>query len=884
MKRTALLLALAGSVTCGACGGSKSTVRPAAPALVATPLEHHPIPSSDPDAAHAPARSHLVGTIERNAMGPFMSRASFGGLVAWIRPAPRGGEQQLVVVPIGQDGAPFSEPHVVAPVPQEATSVVVRPTGVAHGGWLVAWTALLDRGESLSVIGVAPDGATRSSPYDVQRTVDHVKWADVVPSPTGGMCVWAEETPAGDANMLAAPVDEDGKPRGLPVRIARGVLGWAAARDGDGVMLALVGPPGGDASTVGPSRPPPPGTSSVSLVRLDADGRPRAAPVTVAARTNVSGDVDLLPSNGGWLLGWTDRGGEDAQVTLASVDSAGRVRGPRRALETVGGAALVGLATGPAGTALAWQEPRGRARPMRPVHLAAVTLDGPAAQPVSSLDVASVPVPELVATDSGFGLLATAHACAEEEGPSCRGPLAPTFVRIDARLQPEQAEPLLLGKEHAPASMGWNLRCVGDSCLALAADASTPTGVNTMTLAPRAAPFAVPTTPPPPADAPRVTGVVTLASGQPFADLASAAVGDRTLVATITTAVDAVMPRRRRRGSADAGATISVRPFDRDGLPTAPAVSLTSRALSAGGVAIAAAGKLEDGAAVAWVGRDGGDAQVHVARLDKRGHRANEVQLTTAKGDASDVAIAWAGDGWLVAWVDTRDGNGEVYATKVDRDLQRTAREERITRAPGDAADVSLAVRGDTAWLAWSDPRESPTEGIGDIYATTLRTRDARQAGDEVRVLATAAHSRSPRLAAVEDGAVVAWIEDPPTGVDAPGTAEIARLDGTAHVVGAGQRLPLAGSGSPATLELESAADGVRAFAARSNGQDVAIDAVSLRADGTAASPPWTLVDLDAPSSFDVALSVAGDAVYFDDIGATPADHRIRRAGVAWAR
>lgn len=875
------MLALVACAICCACGGSKSTARPAsAPALVVTPIEHHPVPSHDADASPVPARSHLVGTIERSAMGPFMARATFGGLVAWIRPAPRGGGQELVVVPIGRDGAPFSEPHVVAPVPQEATSLVVRPTGAAHAGWLVAWTALLDRGESLSMLAVAPDGSTRGSPYDVQRTVDHVKWADVVPLPTGGMCVWAEETPAGDANFLSAPVDEDGKPRGLPVRVARGVYGWAAAPDGDGVALVLAGAPA-DASAGSAA-----GASSLSLVRLGGDGRPRGAPTTISQRANVNGDVDLVPaSGGGWLLGWTDQGGEDEQVMLASIDRAGRVSGPRRALEAVGGAALVGLVSGPAGAALAWQEPRGRARPMRPVHLAAVTLDGPAAQPVSSLDIASTPPPELVATDTGFGVLATARACTSDQGPSCKGPLAPTFVRLDARLEPTQAEPLLLGKDPVPAAMGWNLRCVADTCIALSADSSTPTNVLTTTLAPRAAPFAAPITPRSPPDAPRVTGIVTVASGQPFADLATAPIGDRTLVATITSSVDGLMPRRRRKRATDAGgATITVRTFDRDGLPTGPPASLTSRALSAGGISAAAGGKPEDGVAIAWVGRDGGDAQVHVTRLNARGRRANEVQLTTAKGDASDVAIAWAGDGWLVAWVDTRDGNGEVYATKIDHDLQRTAREERITQAPGDAADVSLVVRGDTAWLAWSDPRESPAEGIGDIYATTLRTHDARRAGDEVRVLATAAHSRSPRLAVAGDGVLVAWIEDPPTGVDAPGTAEIARLDASGHVVGAGQRLPLAGPGSPATLVLESAGDGVRALAARSSGADVTIDAVTLRQDGTAAAPAWALVDLDAPSSFDVALSASGDALFFDDIGAAPADHRIRRASVAWAR
>ena len=89
-----------------------------------------------------------------------------------------------------------------------------------------------------------------------------------------------------------------------------------------------------------------------------------------------------------------------------------------------------------------------------------------------------------------------------------------------------------------------------------------------------------------------------------------------------------------------------------------------------GGVAIAAGGKPEDGAAVAWVARDGSDPAG--APLARRPHRTahDELQLTTTKGDASDVAIAWAGDGWLVAWVDSRDGNGEVYASKVDRDLK----------------------------------------------------------------------------------------------------------------------------------------------------------------------------------------------------------------------
>ena len=91
---------------------------------------------------------------------------------------------------------------------------------------------------------------------------------------------------------------------------------------------------------------------------------------------------------------------------------------------------------------------------------------------------------------------------------------------------------------------------------------------------------------------------------------------------------------------------------------------------------------------------------------------------------------------------------------------------------------MALAVSGDRAWVVWSDPRESPREGLGDIYARALRSKDAKPTADEVRVLATAAHSRSPAIALAGDGVLVTWIEDAPLrGSDARGNAMVARLD-----------------------------------------------------------------------------------------------------------
>jgi hypothetical protein len=867
----ALPLALAALCACG--GARRSMfIQPNEERLDVRPLSAVLAGDAGAPRAAVVVKSHRVATIERKAIGPFEAHGAQGGLVAWIEAADRGGGQVLTVVPTSPDGAAMADARIVNPVPHEATALFVRPTGGTRGGWLVAWSALLDRGESLSIVGIAPDGSTRNAAADVQRTTDHIKWADIVPLAKGALVVWAEETPTGEANVLAAPVDSDGKPRGMPVRVARAVTGWAAVKTDEGVGVALVVPVAGNTTDAG----------SLSWMRLDADGRPAGAAVVVSPRATVSTGVDAVAIPGGALLGWTDRTGEDEQVMLATVDAAGKVRGPHRAMDAVGGTELAALASGPAGAALLWHEPRGREREMRTAHLALVTTQGdPAAQPITALDVASKVAPELAATEHGFAVLAAARSCVTGVTVgACDGPTMPTYVRLDARLTPVQAEPLYVSLPREEAALGWALRCAGDACVALAATGESPTPIYTVDLAPRASPFASPEVLPPPPDAAHVTGVTTVASGQPFIQLDATTIERTTLLATLTTTVDTV-PKGQTK--VRHGALAVVRAFDAQGRPLAEPTLLTSRGLPVGGVAIAAGGKPDDGAVVAWVARDADDPQVHLSHVDALGKKLGEVQLTRARGDASEVAVAWAGDGWIVGWVDGRDGNGEVYAAKVDRELNRTGPEQRITKAPGDAGDVAIAVKGETAWLTWADPRESPREGTADVYATTLRARDAKKTGEDVRVLATAAHSRSPEIVAAGDGALVAWIEDAPAGLDVGGMAMLARLDRLGHVVGAPGPLPVAAKGKATGVSLGVAGDGARAVVVRSAKDEVTLDAVSLRPDGTAGTP-WALLDLDAPGSFEVSTALTPDAVFFDDVGASVSDHRVRRAAISWTR
>jgi hypothetical protein len=787
------------------------------------------------------------------------------------------GGQNLTVVSLAADGAPVAEARAIATVPQEVTTLVVRP---AAGGWFVAWSSLLDRGESLGVLGITREGVARGTPVDIARTSDHIKWCDIIPSTHGAIAVWAEETPAGSANILADALNGEGRPLGMPVRVARGIDRWQAVpvsdATGEGVGLALVtSDPHNDQGAAG----------RLGWLRLDADAHPRGDPASIGSRPTVSGDVDVAALPEGNLLAWTDRTGEDAQVMLARVDPAGHVTGPTPAMDSVGGSSLVALASGAQGPALAWEEPGARTHPIHALHLAAIsTTDRLSARPVTSVEIASGSTPELTATAAGFALLAPAHACmasASTTGP-CAGPIAPTYVRFDARLTPVQSEPIVLGDGSAATALGWGLRCAGERCLALAATAETPTPIFAVDLQPRTSPFTTPTMPPSPPDAPRLMSLQTIASGQPYDDLAAGRLGDATLVAALAAPMREENERRHPRGS-----VLTVRALDDEGQPRGPMATLTSRAAPIGGVALAPGGTPQDGAAVAWVtARDDSDRQVHVAHLDRAGRRTKEIELTTrAKGDVSSVAMAWAGDGWLVAWVDGRDGNGEVYATKIDRDLTRVAREERITNAPGDAGDVALAVSGDVAWLAWSDPRESPREGVADIYATTLRTRDARRSSDEVRVLATAPHSRSPQLAVAEgDNVVLAWIEDAATGLEGPGATMITALDRTARVIRSPSILNLAAEGRPTAIALHPARGAVRAIVVRSGKTNLTLDAVLLGAEGTPLTKAWPLMDLEAPVSFDATVALAGDAIIFDDVGAVPSDHHVRRALVAWRR
>ncbi|WP_394844066.1 hypothetical protein LZC95_44310 [Pendulispora brunnea] len=886
------LAALAVASLVSACGSSK-------PKLSAQGVTHSTAPANkggaDSMRGKPELESYLVATVPERTLGPYLARRDGTAMVGYI--ASEGAARKVVAAPIAaSNGKPSANARVVATANGDVDMLVLRPTGGARPGYVALWTSLTDRGKAIQLVGVADDGNARGQVIEVTRTTDNVVWVEVVPTARGAICVWAEETRDSSANIFGVPLDSDGRPRGVPTPLAKGVIGWQAVATTMGAGLALVSREAGQ-------------KPSLLWTKLDGDARAVGAPEVIAARSFVGSDVDVVPVGDAWVFAWTDRSGFDPQIMTVSLDerasSKEKVRTPMPAVTAIGGAKLVGLVSLGDAAALAWDE-SGRTGRSGRLHVAKMDAAGKLAQDAAvTLELEGNAVPVLAPAGRGVGLLVNARACPLKSSADACAAVSPgpTFLRLDEKFAPVQVETMRL-REQRDAALAWGLDCGGKEareCLALAAvplqdGAPGVSQVHAAHVAARTSLYKAPLVPPLPPDAPRPVSLTTVAAREAFTDLAAARAGDGTLLALVSSppAMDKRDGGRKPAGSKQppappttiaTGDTIRLYDLDAKGATRDKPALLTNRALSVGGVAIASDGN--DGAAVAWVARDGGDPQVHLARVDRHGKKLREQQVTNDRGDASDVAVGWVKNGWIVAWVDGKDGNGEVYAARVSPEL-RVSPPERVTRAPGDASDLSMLVQGDRVWLAFSDPRDSPHDGFADVYVATLRASDAKRTS-EVRVLATAAHSRSPVLAPAGDGVAVGWIEEAPMGTEPNNSAAygamVAWLDASGQPVREPVRTAGMGPGFPTAIAFQNvqAQGPLRAILARSTRDELSLDAVELPPNPATSAAPvrvFPLIALSGPPSLDISLAFLEGALFYSD--GLPEEERVRRLTIGW--
>jgi hypothetical protein len=825
------------------------------------------------------ARHVFITDVPDGAIGPHWARSKSGsGLAAYIGP-PEVDLRAIIVAPLTADGDTKQPPAVVANARVDASSLVVRPLA---NGFFIGWTELTDKGEALRAVVVDENGKPFGKAFEVNRTPNDIVWFDAKQTDKGALVVWAEGTKDGLANVIAEPLGADGVPSQVAVRVAQGALGWQVAASEGGVTLFLTTPKG----RAQKSTPEIGVEAEVSLLRLGADGQPVAAPMVIAQSTRGGSDVDAVRLSSSWLVAWTERGPGPALVTTALVRDG--AAGPQLTRLTDGTSASELIALGANGddALVGWAEPSKKSRTLKNVYFAHASSQGVDPARVSAIETSSRGV-ELARAGAGFGLVAEVSSCADNE----RAPEAPCDAMHPALMSMAKGGGILartvLSLGNAAPSMAWDSQCDDKACVLLAAEAAgrvahvhaldVPVADKPTSSEPVAA--IAPTEHRSP-----LSDATTLTEGQSVADIATAQLGDVDLVAILMSSVDDATKK-------DSGSELVTRIVDKNGVaqpapgrdvPSGGATTVTTRALPIGGVALAPAGKPDDGAVLAWVARENGHAQVHVTKLDKRGKKTNDALFTTVAADSSDVAIVRVKQGYLVAWVDTRNKNGEVYAAIINTELMRISREERITTAPGDASDVTLAVVGDNVICAWADPRDSADDGFADIYVAALSSHDAKKAGPETRLLATATHSRSPQIMTAGDTAFIAWVEDVPATPDATAPAALgamlASVDAKGATVSAPARLAPSARGAAVSVTLGKGKVPY-AIAARSSPDDVALDWFDLSHEKPSAPVPLGV--LDGPPSMDVSLATSGESLYFSDEGPHAKDRRSRRLRVS---
>ncbi len=856
MRYVGVTISLLALAACGGAHGKLVGVSNDPHHAESLPRPKHPPP---------PLASHLVATVIEGTLGPFLARNPEGGSLAVYasRTTPTG--RQIVTVPLDDHMVPRDKPRLAAVASGEVDGLVVRPVS---GGYAVAWSVIGEHGGSaLRLFEVDADGVPESEPFDLARSDKDIVWFEIVRTARGALCAWAEQTSKTDATILTLALDDKGHARGVPSQAVRGVVGWQALATPRGVSLATRDAAG-----------------TLMLQEIDADAQPLGAPTTIAKNVGADFDVvraDSASKKGAYVFAWTDKTELDPVVMSAWLDDGGQPKTPTRVSEAIGGGSFVAIANGGPNAFVAWEETGRRLTGGKRLHIASI--DSSTVRASTAVDVFAASA-DLATDGTGVALLATTRTCppsVNDEACLTSSPV-PAIVRYDASLNPVSVAPVSV-PEGETTALAWGIDCASKGCAALVASNESPTPVfafdaNEAKAGARLAKLAEPAP-----DAPRVESLATVASKEAISDFATAQTPSGTLLATM------VMPADDPKAQPHAaGATIAVRSLDAAGAPS-PATTLTTHAMDLGGVAAAAADSDAGGALVGWVAKDGGDPPVHVARVDAHAKKSKELLVTTEKGDAADVAIAWTPGAWLVAWVDWRDGNGEVYLARVALDGSRVLGTERITHAPGDASGVTILAPRDAAdaWLAWADPRENPHEGFADIYVAKVHVKDGKKVGDDTRVLATAAHSRSPSLASYKDGVAIAWIEEAPLGeggsdahygtTTASYGAMFARLDDKGHPEAEPVRTRGAGEGFPTSLALALDDGYLRAIAARAQQDAVVLDLYEWPGAGPVRAYP--LAKLDGPPSMDVALALDHGVAFFDDELMSPQvdERRVRR-------
>lgn len=801
--------------------------------------------------------------------GPYLSEHPGGMIAAWA--AAEGGKRHWFTANLGPTGAPLADPITVADAPPEVNLVAIRPAGGAGNGFFLITTSHEFSGERIDVLGLGAHGELRGGPTPLALSLPDVVWIDVVPTRHGAMAMWAVRR-EDRADLYGARLGEAGGPEDRTSEVLRDVRAWQVTEipDGIAVAAALAGKEMGER-----------GPLVVCFLSPEAHIEKK---LVLEEGPTVEPDVDLVRMGDRLLVAWSDQANVDSRITGALVDLAGNVVKPKTSLAPpFGPQALVRLVAPRAEGApayVAWENALEKPRSGREIRIGAVSRDLAITRATALITVSSEgSLPELAATEKGLAVLTTAPQC--ERGGDCSNASGvPTFAEVDSAMKVVASAPLRLKPLHGrTVDLAWGLSCGEGGCLSLAAAPSNPAPVYVVKLGGSAGNWQPAVRQSTDAPLPRPDEVELVARSESVAQMATARVGSAQVVSWVTY-LDPSTPFAKTKKAAPDGkyeaprAIVRVQALPDQG-PRAEPVTMSYRAHSPGGVAMAPGDPAREEALLVWTGVDNRQPQVFLSLLGTGGKKIVQKMLTHASGGVRDVAAAFTGDGWAVAWVEERGGSSQIHVAKVDRKLSPIVRERSLLASRSAQTGVKLLSTAGHLFVIWSDARGA---GISDIYALRLSSKDLATVGPEHAIAATPFPSRSPALAALGEGAVVAWIEDPHAGDEGAGASVVvARLDSGADVVDTPTTVRT--QGSPGGVDIACGKAECRITTSVFMAEGGEIDAFEW-GPGTAPRVQRLLPLGARPRSAPAPLFCAQDLLYAEEQRA--GDARLRRVRVTW--
>ncbi len=727
-------------------------------------------------AKQAPAlKAQQVTIVPGGTFGPYVSRSGDSSILVWATHDDKGKGQWhslALRAPVG----PNQKPVALAEAPAELSLVAVRHASNAndHGYVVVAGEPNGDIATVHAML-LGSEGQLAGGPFRIAETEGRLLWLDAVPTENGPLVLWAVSS-RGLAELYAAKLDEA---RAVH-KVASDALAWQAAPFEAGAAVATV-------SQNGVQR-------DVGVRFLDGLGKTQGTPLVIRARSLAQLDLDMANIGGHLVLAWSEQSHLEPTLFGAAVDKTGRISQPAKRLTApMGEQALVRVVPPAAGQSqgyVLWEninQSRGVRRLLQVAPLLSNATLGNSRATLEMHGDAST-LPEFVASSTGLAALSQAPICLKPPKPCEDAPLLPTYVEFDQRLNVVASEPFRLTETDGDGiDLAWGLTCGKAGCNALAAPRSGPAPIYWVELARVSDVFAPAAKQTDDSVRPRLAANEALQEVDALADLEALPNKSAELVSWVTY-FDPTLPYEIPKTPAPDGRYAPVRALlqtlDTSELKNEP-TNISLRARSLGGVALAPA-KAND-FLLGWTAIDKKEPQVFVTLVSAEGKRKALKMLTNTPGEVSEVALARLDNGWVTAWVDERHQDPEVYAIKISDTLVPLSPERRITEMAGTAADLSVIELGKQVLVVWGDSRASKQQGFADVYTRLLDPNDLTPRGQDMPLEQSPGHSHSIHVSRIQDGAVVAWLENGTS--TSPPEVRFVKLSSEGSKVGDLQRL-----------------------------------------------------------------------------------------------